>query len=64
MKINNVDYYSNITTSKITFDEETELMTAEIVNICVDESILGENGKRSLMVYITKLLIMVKRLFL
>ena len=29
----------------LTFDEETELMTAEIVNICVDESILGENGK-------------------
>ena len=28
-----------------TFDEETELMTAKIVNICVDEAILGENGK-------------------
>lgn len=29
----------------ISYDEETELMTAEIVNICVDESILGEDGK-------------------
>ena len=29
----------------INYDEETELMTAEIVNICVDESILGEDGK-------------------
>ena len=29
----------------LTFDEETELMTAEIVNICIDESILNENGK-------------------
>lgn len=29
----------------ISYDEETELMTGEIVNICVDESILGEDGK-------------------
>ena len=29
----------------ISYDEETELMTGEIVNICIDESILGENGK-------------------
>ena len=29
----------------LTFDEETELMTAEIVNICIDENILNENGK-------------------
>ena len=29
----------------INYDEETELMTGEIVNICVDESILGEDGK-------------------
>ncbi len=29
----------------LTFDKETELMTAKIVNICVDESILNENGK-------------------
>ena len=29
----------------ISYDEETELMTAEIVNICVDESILGKDGK-------------------
>lgn len=29
----------------LNFDEETELLTAEIVNICVEESILGENGK-------------------
>ena len=29
----------------ISYDKETELMTGEIVNICVDESILGENGK-------------------
>ena len=29
----------------ISYDEETELMTGDIVNICVDESILGEDGK-------------------
>lgn len=29
----------------LSFDEESELMTAEIVNNCVDESILGENGE-------------------
>ena len=29
----------------ISYDKETELMTGEIVNICIDESILGENGK-------------------
>ena len=29
----------------LSYDEETELMTGEIVNICVDESILGEDGK-------------------
>ena len=29
----------------LSYDEEAELMTGEIVNICVDESILGEDGK-------------------
>lgn len=29
----------------ISYDTETELMTGEIVNICIDERILGENGK-------------------
>lgn len=27
------------------FDEETECMVGEIVNVCADESILGEDGK-------------------
>ena len=29
----------------ISYDKETELMTGEIVNICIDESILNEKGK-------------------
>ncbi|MBQ8857821.1 MAG: flavin reductase family protein [Lachnospiraceae bacterium] len=29
----------------LSYDEETELMTGEIVNVSVDESILGEDGK-------------------
>lgn len=27
------------------FDEESELLIGKIVNVCVDESIIGENGK-------------------
>ena len=29
----------------LSYDEESELMTGEIVNICIDESILDEQGK-------------------
>lgn len=29
----------------LSYDEETELMTGEIINVSVDESILGEEGK-------------------
>lgn len=29
----------------ISFDEESELLVGEIVNVCADERILGENGK-------------------
>lgn len=29
----------------ISYDKETELMTGQIVNICIDESILNEKGK-------------------
>ena len=28
----------------IKYDEESELMTGEIVNICIDESILNDKG--------------------
>ena len=29
----------------VSFDKETELLIGEIINVCADESILGENGK-------------------
>jgi len=29
----------------VSFDKETELLIGEIVNVCADEKILGENGK-------------------
>ena len=29
----------------ISYDEESELLTGEIVNVCADERILGENGR-------------------
>ena len=29
----------------ISFDEDTELLVGEIINVCADESILDENGK-------------------
>lgn len=29
----------------VSFDEETELMVGEIVNVCAEESILGDDGK-------------------
>ena len=31
----------------ISFDEETEILIGEIVDICADESVLGEDGKPS-----------------